>query len=82
MEVSAQLHVPAALSPKKQPSGTHCMWGCVSPRAGVDFMEKRNISWAYRKSNPNTSVLQPAAKSLYWLSYPGSQTHVMSPTAI
>jgi hypothetical protein len=42
MEVSGQLHAPAALHPGKEP-GTHWMGDLVNPRAGVDDMERRKI---------------------------------------
>jgi hypothetical protein len=35
MGVGGQLHTPAALPPGKRP-GTHCIGGCVCPRAGLD----------------------------------------------
>jgi hypothetical protein len=38
MEVSGQLHPPAALPP-----GTHWIGGCVGARAGLDAVQKRNI---------------------------------------
>jgi hypothetical protein len=36
MEVSSQLHAPAALTPGKEPSGTHWIGVWVGPRAGLD----------------------------------------------
>ena len=37
MRVDVELHAPAALPPGKRPGpGTHCIGGCVGPRAGVD----------------------------------------------
>ena len=35
MEVGGQRHDPAAL-PMGKKSGTHCIGGCVGPRAGLD----------------------------------------------
>jgi hypothetical protein len=35
MGVGGQRHAPAALSPGERP-GTHCIGGCVVPRAGLD----------------------------------------------
>jgi hypothetical protein len=42
MEVNGQLHATAALPPRKSP-GTHWIGGWVSPRAGLDTVEKRKI---------------------------------------
>jgi hypothetical protein len=39
LEVSGQLHAPAALPPGKSP-GNHFIGGWVDPRAGLDDMEK------------------------------------------
>jgi hypothetical protein len=35
MRMCGQRHPPAALSPGKR-RGTHCIGGCVGPRAGLD----------------------------------------------
>ena len=35
MGVGGQRHAPAAVPPGKGP-GTHCVGGCVGPRAGLD----------------------------------------------
>jgi len=35
MEVSGQLHAPAALLPRKESPGTHWIGGWVGPRAGI-----------------------------------------------
>jgi hypothetical protein len=40
MEVSGQLHAPAALRPGKV-SGSHCIGGWMGPRAGLDVTEKK-----------------------------------------
>jgi hypothetical protein len=42
LEVSGQLHAPAALPPGNSP-GTHFIGGRVDPRAGLDDMEKRKF---------------------------------------
>jgi hypothetical protein len=42
MEVSIQLHAPAALPPGKN-AGTNWIWDGVGPRAGLDVLEKRKI---------------------------------------
>jgi hypothetical protein len=61
MEVSGQLHAPAALPPGKESPGIHWIGGWVGPRAGLDATEKREALHC-RKSNPGPS--------LYQLSYP------------
>jgi hypothetical protein len=43
MEVSGQLHAPAALPKGKQPPGTHWIGGWVGPRAGLDAVKKGKI---------------------------------------
>jgi len=43
MEMSGQRHVPAALSPEKEPPGTHWIGGGVDPRTGLDIVSKRKI---------------------------------------
>jgi hypothetical protein len=43
MEVSGQLHTPAALPPGKQPHGTHWIGGWVGPITGLDDVEKRKF---------------------------------------
>jgi hypothetical protein len=39
MEVSGQLHSPAALTPGKEPRGAHWIGGWVGPRTGLDAVE-------------------------------------------
>jgi hypothetical protein len=56
MEVRGQLHSPATSAP-----GTHRMRGLVGPRAGIDIMEKKNISCPYWESNPDSAAIQPVA---------------------
>jgi hypothetical protein len=51
MEVSGELHVPAALRPGKKP-GTHWIGGWVGPRAGLDF-------WRKEKSLAPTGIPTP-----------------------
>jgi hypothetical protein len=43
MEVSGQLHNPAASPPRKQPPGTHWIGSWVGPRAGLDMVVKSKI---------------------------------------
>jgi hypothetical protein len=40
MEVSGQLHAPAALPPEERASGTNWIGGWVVPRASLDAVEK------------------------------------------
>jgi len=40
MEVSGEIHTPAALLPGKEP-GTHWIGGWVGPRVGLDAVAKR-----------------------------------------
>jgi hypothetical protein len=43
MEVSGQLHAPAALTPRERAPGTHWIGGWVGPRAVLDAVVKRKI---------------------------------------
>jgi len=61
MEVSDQLHAPAALPPGKEPPGTHWIGGWVGPRAVLDAVEKRKIPSPRRESNPDHPIVQPVA---------------------
>jgi hypothetical protein len=63
MEVSGQPHASTALLPEKA-SYTHWTGGCVDHRAGLESVEKRQISCCCRESNPGSSVVQPTAQSL------------------
>jgi hypothetical protein len=40
LEVSGQLHAPAALTPGERAPGTHCIRGWVDHRAGLDDMDE------------------------------------------
>jgi hypothetical protein len=60
---------PQPLYPRKRAIGTHWIGSWVGPRAGLDAMEKRKISFSCRRSNPGRPARSP---SLYRLSYPGS----------
>jgi len=42
MEVSGQLHAPAALPTGKDPLVTHWIEGWMGPRAGLEAVVKRN----------------------------------------
>jgi hypothetical protein len=63
MEVSGQLHAPAALSPREGVPGTHWIGGWVGPRAVLDAVVKRKIPSPCRESNPRTPIVQPIAQS-------------------
>jgi len=43
IEVGGQFHAQAALSPGKEPPGTHWIGGWVGCRAGVETVSKRKI---------------------------------------
>jgi hypothetical protein len=45
MKVSDQLLAPGGFTPEEKSPDTHWMGGWVGPRAGVDAVEKRKISW-------------------------------------
>jgi hypothetical protein len=51
MEMSDQVHAPAALSPRKKP-GIRCKESWVGPRACVDILENRITSRPCRQLNP------------------------------
>jgi hypothetical protein len=52
----------------------------VGPRAGLDAVEKRETSCPCRESNPDSLVVQSVFRSLYRLSYPGSEESRKSPS--
>jgi hypothetical protein len=56
MEMSGQLHSPAALPP-----GTHGIGCWVDPRGGLQDMEKLNNSCPYQDSNSDPSIVQLVA---------------------
>jgi hypothetical protein len=62
MEVSGQLHAPAALPPGKEPPGTHCIGGWVGPRTVLDTVVKIKIPSPRRESNPRNPVVQSVAQ--------------------
>jgi hypothetical protein len=62
MEVSDQLHAPAALSPRKEPHGTHWIGGWLGTRAVMDAVVKRKILSPHRESNPRTPIVQRIKK--------------------
>jgi len=60
MEVSGQLHVPAAVPPGEIAPGTHWFGGWVGPRVGLDTVVKRQIPSPCRDSNPLTFSPKPS----------------------
>jgi hypothetical protein len=70
MEVSGQLHAPAALPPGEITHGTHSIGGEVGPRASLDDVEKRFWTLPQLELRP---LGRPArSQSPYRLRYPGS----------
>jgi hypothetical protein len=66
MEVSGQLHAPAALLPRERAPGTHMVVVWEGPRAGLKTVSERKISTPCRESNPDSPARN---QSLYRLSY-------------
>jgi hypothetical protein len=62
MEVSGQIHVPAALPPGGKAPGTHWIGGWVGPRTFLDAVVKSKIPSPRRESNPRTPIVQPVAQ--------------------
>jgi len=61
MDVSGQLHAPAALPPGKK-HRTHYIGGWVGPRASLDTVSKRKIPSPCWESNPEDHpIIQPVA---------------------
>jgi hypothetical protein len=50
---------PCRFTPGKGASSTHCIGGWVGPRAGMNVMEKRNISCPCREENKDPSAVHP-----------------------
>jgi hypothetical protein len=69
MEVSGQLHAPAALTPGKESLGTHWIGGWVGPRAVLDAVVNRTIPSPRRESNPRTQIVQLVAQLSRFLCY-------------
>jgi hypothetical protein len=66
-ERSASCH--SHFTPKERAPGTHWIGGWVSPRIGLDVVEKRKIPSAHQELKPDCPA---CSQSLYRLSYPGS----------
>jgi hypothetical protein len=64
-----------SFTPRERAPGTHCIGGCVGPRAGLNDMEK----WKFLPS-PGLELRhlgRPVrSQSLYRLSYPGSSSSI------
>jgi hypothetical protein len=60
---------PGHLTPGERARGTHWIGSCVSPRGGLDIMERRKISCPCHESKYGCQAHSPL---LYWLSYPNS----------
>jgi hypothetical protein len=75
MEVSDQLHAPAALPPGKEPPPrTHLIGGRVGPTAVLDAVVKREIPTPHRESNPRTPIVHPCFKYSFIMFENGSAT--------
>jgi hypothetical protein len=61
MEMSGQLHAPAALPSGKEPL-THWIGDSVGPKAILDAVVKRKIPSTRQESNPRTPIAQPVAQ--------------------
>jgi hypothetical protein len=64
------------LYPGKRCPSTHSIGGCVGPSAGLESVERRQISCPFLGIEPQFHGCQPLGPSLYRLSYPGSQIKV------
>jgi hypothetical protein len=60
MEVSGQLHAPAALPSGKELMAPLGIGGWMGPKAGLDAVVKRKIPSPYR--NSNAPIIQPRAQ--------------------
>jgi hypothetical protein len=62
MEVSGQLHAPAAFPPKERASGALWTGVWVGPIAILDTVVKRKIPSSRREPNPRTPIVQSIAQ--------------------
>jgi hypothetical protein len=62
MEVSGQLHAPAALLPGKEHLIHILIGGWVGPRTVLDAVVKRKIPSPRQESNPRTPIVQLVAQ--------------------
>jgi hypothetical protein len=52
---------PGRFTPGERAPSIHWIGGWVSPRSGLDAMKKKEISCRNRKSNLDSSTVQPVA---------------------
>jgi hypothetical protein len=71
-DVCGQLHAPVILMTGEGTPGIHWIGGWVGLRADLAPLEKGTFSSPCQEFKPNSSVVQPMAKSLYRLSCPSS----------
>jgi len=55
-------------------NGWHWIVGRLGTGAGLGFLEQRNYPCLCRELNHSASVVQTVTQSLYWLSYPSSES--------
>jgi hypothetical protein len=55
-------HPRRALPPGERTPGTHCTWGWVGPRAGLDTEARGKILCPCRVSKPDRPVVQPVVR--------------------
>jgi hypothetical protein len=60
MEMSGQIHAPAAIPPGKRAPGTHWIGGWVGPGAGLDAVARRKIPSSCRDSK--SQIIQLVAQ--------------------
>jgi hypothetical protein len=63
MNVSGQLHDPAALTTRERAPGTHLIGGWVGPTAVLDAVVKGKITSPRRELKPRTPIVQHVASS-------------------
>jgi hypothetical protein len=68
MKMESQLHAPSDIPLRIFSAGTYWVGDWVGPRADLDGVEKRKICWRCWRLNPDSSVVQPIALLLHWLS--------------
>jgi hypothetical protein len=62
------------LTARKTAPVTHWIGGWVGPRTSLEALTKRKISCLCWESIHDSSDVQPAAQSLYWVRYPSTWT--------
>jgi hypothetical protein len=61
MEMSDHLQRSSRFTPGKRAPGAHWIGGWMSPTAGFDTMEKREMSYLCLESTPNSLLVQNVA---------------------